>query len=127
MGMFKKIGHRLKSLKKLGTRLAHGASIGLRKTSKVLGRASKMAPEIAGKMAGAGALLTATGLAPAVAVGGALMSGSEVVSKGGALAGKASTVSRTASRGFDKASKGDFDGATLEVKKAKEQHSELFT
>ena len=50
--MFNKIGHRLKSLKKLGTRLAHGASIGLRKTSKVLGRASKMAPEISGKMAG---------------------------------------------------------------------------
>ena len=125
--MFKKIGHRLKSMKKLGTRLAHGASIGLRKTSKVLGRASKMAPKIAGKMAGAGALLEATGFAPAVAVGGALTSGSKVVSKGGALAGKASTVSRTASRGFDKAGKGDFDGATLEVKKAKEQHSELFT
>lgn len=125
--MFKKIGHRIKSLKKIGGRIAHGAAIGLRKTSKVLRRASELAPKIAGKMQMVGGLLEATGFAPAVAVGGALSAGGQAVSKGGMLAGKASKVSRTASTGFQKAGKGDFAGATLELKKGKEQHSQLFT
>ena len=61
MGLFKKIGHRLRGVKRIGQRFAHNSAIGLRKVGHSLGRVAEMAPKIGGALSIIGAT---TGLAP---------------------------------------------------------------
>lgn len=116
MGLFKKIGHRLRGVKRIGQRIAHNSAIGLRKVGHSLGRVAEMAPKIGGALSIIGAT---TGLAPLTAAGAA-------VTAGGALAGKAGSLSTTIGRGVGMAADGNFEGAGLEAAKAKSQHDGLF-
>jgi hypothetical protein len=116
MGIFNKIGHRLRGARRIGQRIAHSSAIGLRKVGHTLGRVAEVAPKIGGALASLGA---ATGFAPLTAAGVA-------IGTGGALAGKAGALSTTVGRGVGMAADGNFTGAGLEATKAKSQHAELF-
>ena len=116
MGLFKKIGHRLRGVKRIGQRFAHNSAIGLRKVGHTLQKASEMGTKVGGALSIIGG---ATGLAPLTAAGAA-------ISAGGAMAGKAGSLSTTIGRGVGMAADGDFTGAGLEATKAKSQHDDLF-
>ena len=85
MGFFKKhIGSKLKKARRIGEKVAHGVTIGLRKGGKAIQRGAQIAGKVAPILETIGATVPA--LAPVGAIGAGLQEASIVGSKAGQLA-----------------------------------------